>query len=147
MAEIAARSPQEPYRTYLLYAAARINATRVRQADLAYAGPAEFLADVRVVQESLAAAGASRQAFGELQHLIWQAETFGFHLAGLEVRQHSEVHARALRELRAGGPPGPSRADDRRRRGRRKPRRCWPRSGPSPGFRTGSAWTRAGATW
>ncbi len=106
LAEIAARSPQEPYRTYLLYAAQRINATRMRHADLAYPGPAEFLADLRVVQESLAAAGAGRQAFGELQNLIWQAETFGFHLAGLEVRQHSEVHARVLRELRAAGQPG-----------------------------------------
>ncbi len=106
LAEIVARSPQEPYRTYLLYAAQRLAATRVRHADLAYPGPAEFLADLRVVQESLAVAGAAKQAFGELQHLIWQAETFGFHLAGLEVRQHSEVHARALAELRPAGPPG-----------------------------------------
>jgi phosphoenolpyruvate carboxylase len=106
LAEITARSPQEPYRTYLLYAAQRINATRVRHADLAYPGPAEYLADLRIVQESLAAAGAGKQAFGELQHLIWQVETFGFHLAGLEVRQHSEVHARALTELRAAGLPG-----------------------------------------
>jgi phosphoenolpyruvate carboxylase len=104
LAEIAARSPQEPYRTYLLYAAQRISATRMRHADLAYPGPDDFLADLRVVQESLAAAGAGRQAFGELQNLIWQAETFGFHLAGLEVRQHSAVHARVLRELRAAGP-------------------------------------------
>src|SRR5580700_5102483 len=50
LAEITARSPQEPYRTYLLYAAQRINATRMRHADLAYPGPAEFLADLRVVQ-------------------------------------------------------------------------------------------------
>ncbi len=106
LAEITARSPQEPYRTYLLYAAQRLAATRARLADLAYSGPAEFLADLRVVQGSLAEAGAVKQAFGELQHLIWQAETFGFHLAGLEVRQHSEVHARALAELRAAGPPG-----------------------------------------
>jgi phosphoenolpyruvate carboxylase len=106
LAEIEARSPQEPYRTYLLYAAQRINATRVRHADLAYPGPAGFLADLRTVQASLAAAGAARQAYGELQNLIWQAETFGFHLAGLEVRQHSEVHARALAELRSAGLPG-----------------------------------------
>ena len=106
LAEIAARSPQEPYRTYLLYAAQRLAATRTRHADLAYPGPAGYLADLRVVQEALAAAGAAKQAYGELQHLIWQAETFGFHLAGLEVRQHSEVHARALAELRAAGPPG-----------------------------------------
>jgi len=106
LAEIEARSPQEPYRTYLLYAAHRLAATRTRHADLAYRGPWDFLADLRVVQESLAAAGAAKQAYGELQHLIWQVQTFGFHLAGLEVRQHSEVHARALAELRAVGPPG-----------------------------------------
>ncbi len=106
LTEITERSPQEPYRTYLLYVAQRLAATRARHADLAYAGPAEYLADLRIVQESLAAAGAAKQAFGELQHLIWQAETFGFHLADLEVRQHSEVHARALAELRAAGPPG-----------------------------------------
>jgi phosphoenolpyruvate carboxylase len=101
--EITARSPQEPYRTYLLFAAARLDATRVRDADLAYAGPQEFLADLRLVQESLAASGARQQAYGELQHLIWQAETFGFHLAELEVRQHSAVHERALAEARMGG--------------------------------------------
>ncbi|MBV9792797.1 MAG: phosphoenolpyruvate carboxylase [Actinobacteria bacterium] len=101
--EITARSPQEPYRTYLLYAAARLEATRVRDADLAYPGPDEFVADLRLVQDSLAASGARQQAYGQLQHLIWQAETFGFHLAELEVRQHSAVHARALAEARAGG--------------------------------------------
>src|SRR6266536_1880719 len=106
LAEIEARSPQEPYRTYLLFAAQRINATRVRHADLAYPGPAAFLADLRTVQQALADAGAAKQAHGELQNLIWQAETFGFHLAGLEVRQHSEVHARALAELRPAGRPG-----------------------------------------
>jgi phosphoenolpyruvate carboxylase len=106
IAEISARSPQEPYRTYLLYAAARLGATRRRDADLAYRGPEEFLADLRLVQASLAGAGARQQAFGELQHLIWQAETFGFHLADLEIRQHSAVHARALAELREASGPG-----------------------------------------
>jgi phosphoenolpyruvate carboxylase len=101
MRELAARSPHEPYRTYLLFAAERLAATRTRNLDLAYGSPAEFLADLRLVQSALAAGGAPRQANGELQHLIWQAESFGFHLAGLEVRQHSQVHARALAELRA----------------------------------------------
>jgi phosphoenolpyruvate carboxylase len=105
MAEITARSPGEPYRAYLLYAAERLVATRTRHLDLAYAGAPEFVADLRLVQSSLAAAGAVRQAYGELQHLIWQAETFGFHLASLEVRQHSRVHAAALAELRAGPDP------------------------------------------
>jgi phosphoenolpyruvate carboxylase len=105
--EMAARSPEEPHRQYLLFSAERLRATRLRHADLAYPGPAEFVADLRLVQESLAAAGARRQAFGELQHLLWQAETFGFHLAELEIRQHSAVHARALGELRARGPVSP----------------------------------------
>ena len=107
LAEITARSPGEPYRAYLLYAARRLRATRLGEAGLAYGGPAEFIADLRLVQAALARAGASRQAFGELQHLIWQAETFGFHLAGLEIRQHSAVHARALRQLRAGAARSP----------------------------------------
>ena len=55
---------------------------------------------------SLAAAGAAEQAFGKPQTLSGRPETFGFRLAGLEVRRRSEVHARALSELRAAGPPG-----------------------------------------
>jgi phosphoenolpyruvate carboxylase len=61
------------------------------------------MADLCSVQASLAGAGAPRQAYGELQHLIWQVETFGLHLAQLEVRQHSLVHANALAEVRANG--------------------------------------------
>jgi phosphoenolpyruvate carboxylase len=103
MAEITERSPQEPFRAYLLYAARRLSGTRTGEAHLAYSGPAEYIADLALVQRGLVQAGAARQASGELQHLLWQAETFGFHLAGLEVRQHSSVHARALGEIRAGG--------------------------------------------
>jgi phosphoenolpyruvate carboxylase len=107
LAELTARSPEEPFRAYLLYAARRLRAVRLGEAGLAYPGPAEFIADLRLVQQALARAGAPRQAFGELQHLLWQAETFGFHLAGLEVRQHSAVHERALRELRSGAARSP----------------------------------------
>jgi len=107
LADISARSPGEPYRAYLLFAAERLAATRTRNMDLAYGSAADFIADLRLVQSSLADSGAVRQAYGELQHLIWQAETFGFHLASLEVRQHSRVHAQALAELRAGDPPSP----------------------------------------
>ena len=107
LAGIGARSPEEPYRTFLLFLAERLRATRLRQADLAYPDCPAFLADLRMVQDSLRAAGAARQAFGELQSLIWQAETFGFHAASLEVRQHSAVHARALDEIEAGGELSP----------------------------------------
>ncbi|MFP3965801.1 phosphoenolpyruvate carboxylase [Actinomadura fulvescens] len=101
--EIAKRSPEEPHRQFLLYAADRIAATRERDADLAYGSPDDLLADLRLVQDSLVEAGADRQAYGKLQDLIWQVETFGFHLAELEIRQHSELHEKALAELRGGG--------------------------------------------
>ena len=104
LADLAARSPGEPYRTFLLYLARRLEATRLRHADLAYRRAEDFRRDLLLIRESLAAAGATRQAFGELQQLIWQVETFGFHLADLEIRQHSAVHGRALAEVRAGGP-------------------------------------------
>ncbi|SEU36933.1 phosphoenolpyruvate carboxylase [Nonomuraea wenchangensis] len=102
VSELATRSPREPHRQWLLFVAARIAATQRRHLDLAYRSPADLLADLRLVQDSLAAS-TPRQAYGELQHLIWQVETFGFHLAELEVRQHSQVHASALEEVRAGG--------------------------------------------
>ncbi|MCC4906777.1 phosphoenolpyruvate carboxylase [Microbacterium sp. cx-59] len=101
--DIAKRSPNEPHRRILLLIARRIAATRTRNADLAYRDPEHLLQDLRTVQESLAAAGAARQAYGGLQQLVWQVETYGFHLAELEVRQHSAVHAKVLAELDAGG--------------------------------------------
>ena len=102
-AELATRSPDEPHRRVLLILARRVAATR-RGDDSAqaYARPEELLADLRAVQASLADAGAKRHAFGGVQHLIWQVETYGFHLTELEVRQHSQVHAKALAELEAG---------------------------------------------
>jgi phosphoenolpyruvate carboxylase len=92
------RAPQEPHRRKLLLVAERLAATRSGTGG-GYAHPDELLADLRLLQESLGSAGAARLAYGELQHLVWQAETFGFHLASLEVRQHSGVHDQVLKEL------------------------------------------------
>lgn len=105
-ADVAKRSPDEPHRRILLLLARKLSATRERDADLAYRDPEHFLADLRIVQDSLVQAGAPRQAYGHLQQLLWQVETYGFHLTELEVRQHSAVHAKVLAELDAGGPRG-----------------------------------------
>ncbi|MBE1877957.1 phosphoenolpyruvate carboxylase [Myceligenerans pegani] len=102
----AAASPREPHRAAMLAIADRIAATRTRDADLAYADAEELEQDLRVVQDSLVAAGAPRAAYGDLQRLMWQVQTFGFHLAELEIRQHSQVHAAALEEIRAKGVHG-----------------------------------------
>jgi len=100
-AELATRSPDEPYRRAMLVLARRVAATRHGDDDR-YAGPEGLLADLRAIQSSLAEAGARRHAFGGVQHLIWQVETYGFHLTELEVRQHSQVHAKALAEIESG---------------------------------------------
>lgn len=102
-ADIATRSPNEPHRQLLLMVARKIVATRERNADRAYDSPDELLSHLRTVQDSLIAGGAPRQAYGQLQRLIWQVQTYGFHLAELEVRQHSAVHARVLHVLESGG--------------------------------------------
>ena len=91
------RSADEPHRVFLLHVAARIAATRT-SGKLAYGSAGDLIEDLRLLRDSLERAGAVRIAFGEVQNLIWQAKTFGFHLAELEVRQHSSVHERPTRE-------------------------------------------------
>nr|WP_243738353.1 phosphoenolpyruvate carboxylase [Cellulomonas shaoxiangyii] len=99
-------APNEPHRRAMLVVVERVAATRRRDADLAYATADELEADLRVVQDSLVAAGARRAAYGDLQRLLWQLQTFGFHLAELEVRQHSQVHAAALADIEKNGIDG-----------------------------------------
>jgi phosphoenolpyruvate carboxylase len=103
-AELARKLSDAPHRRALGLAAHRLAATRT-QTDGAYEEPEAFLRDLDVLQRSLDAGEAPRLAWGELQHLRWQVETFGFHLASMEVRQHSAVLTAARREL-ADADPG-----------------------------------------
>ena len=96
-------SHRELHRAVVLVIADRLTATIKRDADLMYRSCDDFIADLKVVQDSLSAAGAVRQAYGPLQDLIWQAQTFGFHMVEMEFRQHSLVHARALEDIREHG--------------------------------------------
>jgi phosphoenolpyruvate carboxylase len=106
-AELRSKLPGMAHRLKLGLCAHRLAATRTR-GDAAYDGPDAFLEDLRTVQRSVEAAGAKRLAFGEVQHLVWQVEAFGFHLAQLEVREHAQVVAAAAAEQRQR-PEKPSR--------------------------------------
>lgn len=108
---IMVRSHRESYRRSLFAIEARVIDTRLG-GPLAYAGPDELLAELEVLQRAFLAAGAPRAAYSDLQHLIWQVQTFGFHLAELEVRQHSQVHAETLAAIEAAR-GGSERLDDR----------------------------------
>ena len=99
-------SESEPHRAVMLVMAARLKATIRRNADTMYRSADDFLADLRVVQRSLADGGAPRAAYGPVQTLIWQVESFGFHMVEMEFRQHSLVHSRALADIREHGRNG-----------------------------------------
>ena len=96
-------STKELHRAVMLVMADRLRYTIERDADLMYHSCDDFIADLQVVQRSLAEAGAKRSAYGPLQDLIWQAQTFGFHMVEMEFRQHSVVHARALKDIHENG--------------------------------------------
>jgi len=102
------RYARQPYRQKLLYVYRRLGATleasqRAWRADHVvragtYAGAGELLLDLRLLQRSLRRHGGARLADGRLATLARQAEIFGFHLASLDLRQHSARHASAVAE-------------------------------------------------
>ncbi|HXF18338.1 MAG TPA: phosphoenolpyruvate carboxylase [Burkholderiales bacterium] len=115
--ELAGNSPDvsehrrdEPYRRALTGIYARLSATAHRlghrlsgRPAVAVAQPytdqAEFSKDLAILADSLAANGSKRIARGRLRTLVRAAEIFGFHLASLDMRQHSGVHEQVVGEL------------------------------------------------
>ncbi|MDR0481291.1 MAG: phosphoenolpyruvate carboxylase [Gallionellaceae bacterium] len=123
---MAARSPDtavsredEPYRRVLIAIYSRLVATmrqlghrtdhlRPKDADVPfyedaspYADAQEFIADLDVIINSLTHHGATHLAYGRLADLRRAVDVFGFHLAPLDMRQHSAVHEQVVSELLA----------------------------------------------
>ena len=115
------RFPDEPYRQRFGFIAEKLRRTRVALTDDTgprtghYADAAEFGVELAEIQAALVEDGLARVAWGEVAELRWQLETFGFHLASLEIRQHSAVHRAALEALgelgERGGPGGAASPD------------------------------------
>ena len=95
---IVKRAADQPHRMHMIAMADRLEATRERTPH-GYPSAEAFIDDIALVQRSLDDGGARRLAYGELQHLRWQAETFGFHFASLEIRQDAGTHDAVIREL------------------------------------------------
>ena len=66
---------------------------------MGYSNADEFIADLELIQRSLRLNKGSRLAEGRFARLVQQARIFGFHLASMDVRQHSERHRQAVAEL------------------------------------------------
>ena len=78
-----------------------------------YATAAELSKDLAELQCSLEANGSALLARGRLRALCRAVGVFGFHLAGLDLRQNSDVHARTVAEILArAGTPGYSDLDE-----------------------------------
>jgi phosphoenolpyruvate carboxylase len=108
----------EPYRRVMNGLYARVAATaqavlgRVPGAESRlvaepYGDPADLVADLRLVEASLAAHGAGPLADARVAPVRRSIEAFGFHLSGLDLRQNSNVHEVVVAELlAAAGEPG-----------------------------------------
>ncbi len=109
----AIRYRQEPYRLKLTYILERLKNTRNRNLCLdnpsgaertgadcpttnLYRSGDEFLAELRLIQNSLSQTGLTCQ---ELETLIRQVEIYSFNLAQLDLRQESSQHSNALDEI------------------------------------------------
>ena len=101
------RFPDEPFRQRFGFIAERLRQTRARLTGEHGTGrrrgnargfddPAQLVSDLADIQRGRVDVGLARTAGGDVHDFIWQVETFGFHLAGLEVRQHAAIHRRAL---------------------------------------------------
>jgi phosphoenolpyruvate carboxylase len=100
----------EPYRRALIGVYARLAATGQRLGHTItqrrpvepvepYADSTEFVHDLDIVIRSLKQNKSELLARGVLRHLQRAAEVFGFHLAPLDMRQHSNVHEHVVAEL------------------------------------------------
>jgi phosphoenolpyruvate carboxylase len=117
LADLAVRSPDtsahravEPYRRAATLIRARLAATYRAIVGTpapgeggdgvdAYASPEALLADLDIVRESLIANGSEALTMGRIRALRRSIDCFGFHLATLDLRQNSDIHAATVGEL------------------------------------------------
>jgi phosphoenolpyruvate carboxylase len=91
------RNPDEPWRQFVSLMLARL--PDHNSSETAYASPAELQADLERLYSSIVEVGAKRLAAADVLPLIRMVQTFGFHLAVLDVRQNSRFHELAVSQL------------------------------------------------
>ncbi len=89
------RHDRMPYRVFLGQVAERLRLTYDGRPN-GYEGPQQFLRDLKLIAASLKANKGFHAGWGNVQRLIRRVETFGFHLATLDLRQHAEIHHRVI---------------------------------------------------
>jgi phosphoenolpyruvate carboxylase len=95
------RNEKEPYRIKVTYMIEKIHnaGNPAISESQKYKTPDEFIHDLRILDQSLRGHHANYVADEYIKKLIRQAELFGFHLAALDIRQHSKEHEMAMTEI------------------------------------------------
>ena len=102
------RFDQEPYRQKLILIYRRLAATIVQNKlawdvetpnSRAYQTADELMADLETIRKSLIDNNGEILTKGRLAEVIRRVQVFGFHLASLDIRQHSARHESAIAEV------------------------------------------------
>jgi len=99
------RSKSEVYRLKLAFAYRKLQRYKLKldgklsQNEITYSSSEEFLSELRLMRQSLLENKGNALASGLLKQLIRNVETFGFHLAALDIRQHKKVHTETVEEI------------------------------------------------
>jgi phosphoenolpyruvate carboxylase len=89
------RHDRMPYRVFLGQVGERLRLTYDGRPN-GYEGPQQFLRDLKLIAASLRGNRGFHAGWGNVQRLVRRVETFGFHLATLDLRQHAEIHHRVI---------------------------------------------------
>ena len=92
---VPARHDRMPYRVFLAQIGARLSNAFDGRSN-GYENAAQLRADVRLIADSLRANRGWHAGHYSVQRLLRRIDTFGFHLATLDVRQHTTVHHQVL---------------------------------------------------
>jgi len=94
---VPSRHRKMPYRVFLRLVTARLSST-FNDAAFPYESSDEFLADIELIASSLRANRGQHAGLFSLNRLLRRIQTFGFHMATLDIRQRAEVHSRVVAE-------------------------------------------------
>ncbi|MEM6831388.1 MAG: phosphoenolpyruvate carboxylase, partial [Bacteroidota bacterium] len=77
----------------------RGHATQLADVEGAYLHSSQMISDLKLLQEALVAFGATSTAYDNVVNAIMIVQTFGFHLAAVDIRQNSDFHDKAIEQL------------------------------------------------
>lgn len=77
----------------------RGHATQLSDLEGAYVHSSQLETDLKLLQEALVEYGSKTTAFDNVVNAIRIVQTFGFHLAALDIRQNSDFHDKAIEQL------------------------------------------------